>query len=197
MGRGWMWAWRVEQAVFGRRWTVKLSVEVLSLPASFATIPNPLLGPPGFADGDGLRIWLPPSDQLKALRRQLAGTPRTDLLFSPTVFTANGVESELSEIELAPPNGPTNSAGSVFQCVPLVHPDSTDFAAWVTHSEFITNTDSPAGGTAPVMRVSVRTNLDRGFRIQIPAGHGVFMLQGSPAGPNGEIYGVLINPPQP
>jgi hypothetical protein len=218
--RGWGWAWRLEEAVFGRRKPVDLSVYVLTLGNSpGAALAGLSLGPPDFSDTSGVQAWLLGPDQLKALQENIKQTPGGDLRFHPKISvvrravapgtpgarvrfhprisTADGVECRLFQGEPVPLNGFTNRVGLHLTCFPQVRSRATDLIACIAFSELVTNPAAPAGGPAPASALSIQTNLDLAVRLQIPKGSGFFLFDQSSRDPGRNHIGVLIELQQP
>jgi len=195
---GWTWAWRVQEAVFGRRKPVNLSAEVVSLTdisrPRLASLP---LGPANFAHTNGLQVWLLGADQLKALREQLSQRLGAEPPFRPRVSTADGIECQLVQGQSIARNGSINQVRSTFGCCARLHRDYTDLMACVTLSELVTNEAAGPGGTSAFTPISIQTNLDMALRLQIPKGRGVFVLDRSSRESGRQSIGVIIDPPQP
>ncbi|HWH71942.1 MAG TPA: hypothetical protein VNT26_21445 [Candidatus Sulfotelmatobacter sp.] len=195
---GWAWAWRVEQAVFGRRKLVNLYAEVLAVTDSSPPgLSNLLPEPPSFSGSNGLRVWLLGSERFKALRDQLHQAPGTTLLFRPRISTADGIESRLVQGNSIALNGTTNQVGLAFGCFARVRSDATDLTTCLTLSEIITNQAVALGDSSSPTLISIQTNLDTALRLHIPKGSGCFLLDGSSLDSHRKRIGLLLEPPQP
>lgn len=192
----WAWAWRAEEAVFGKRKPVNLSTEVVSLVDSSPSALSSLsLGPASFSHTNGLQVWLLRADQLKALREHLKQAPGTDPPLRPRISTADGMACQLFQGQSVSLAGSTSQVGLSLGCCARIHPDYTDLMACITLSELITNQAAAPGTSSPL--VSIQTNLDTALRLQIPKGSGFFLLDRSAQDSGRKTIGVIIDPPQP
>ena len=192
----WAWAWRVEEAVFGKRKPVNLSVEVISLAdSSPPTLSSLALGPASFSHTNGLEVWLLSVDQLKALREHLKQSLGVDRLSRPRISTADGIECGFFAGQSFPLSGTPSQVGLSLDCCARLHPDYTDLMACITLSELVTNEAVVASGSSPL--VSIQTNLDTALRLQIPKDSGIFLFDRSARDSGRKRVGVIIDPPQP
>lgn len=191
----WAWAWSVEQAVWGRRKPVNFHAEIITLvDSSRATLSSLSLGTPSFSDTNGLQVWLLAADQLKTLREYLKQTPGMAVLLRPRISTADGIESRLFSGESILLNGSTNPVGLAAGCFARVHPISTDLTACITLSELVTN-ETVAPSRSARIALSMQTNMDAAFRVQVPKGSGLFLLDESRLDSSRNRIGVIIDPP--
>jgi hypothetical protein len=192
----WTWAWRLEEAMFGKRKAVNLSAEVMSLAdLSGPAISSLSLGAASFAHTNGLQVWLLRADELKALREHLKPAPETDRPLRPRISTADGVECQLFQGQSVSLSGPPSQVGLSLGCCARVHADYTDLMACITLSELVTNEAVVPGGSSPL--VSIQTNLDIALRLCIPKGSGFFLFDRSARDSGRKTIGVIIDPPQP
>jgi hypothetical protein len=190
----WAWAWSVEQAVWGRRKPVNFHAEIVTMTdSSHLTLSNLSLGTPAFSDTNDLQIWLLGADQLKTFRERLQQTPGMKVRLRPRISTADGIESRLFSGESVLFNGSTSPVGLAAGCFARVHADSTDLTACITLSALVTN-EIVAPGPSAQSALTIYTNLDAAFRVQVPKGNGLFLLDGSRRDPNHKPVGVIIDP---
>jgi hypothetical protein len=191
--RSWSWAFRIEDAIFGRRPVVNLSTQFFRFSEGAVKPASEFgLGPPGFSDVGGLQVWLPQASELKSLRKRLEQNG-TELLSHPRITTAEGASACLFMGESIPVDGVTNQVGVEAAYFARVHPERTDLFASLRISALLTNHPSLSEPKPPV--ISVQTNLNVAARLQIPKGCGVFMI-GTPVGnTKSQSYGVIIDPP--
>jgi hypothetical protein len=177
---------------------VSLFAEVVALSDPAAATPGGLsLGHPGLSDTNGLQVWLLGGEELKALRAHFKQSPGTVLLARPGITIADGSEASLFQGMPVSLNGIINQVGLTFDCFVRVHSTSTDLMACIQLSELATNNTVAPGVSSPVTVVSIQTNLDVAFRLQIPKGQGVFLLNAPPRDSTHKHIGVLLDPPQP
>ena len=192
----WAWAWRLEEAVFGKHKPVNLSAEVISLTdSSSPTLSSLALGPPSFSHTNGLQVWLLGTDQLKTLHEHLKPAPGTDPPLRPRISTADGMECWLFQGQSVLLSGSPSQVGLSLGCCARVHPDYTDLMTCITLSELVTNEAVAAGESPPL--VSIQTNLDTSLRLRIPKGSGIFLFDRSAPDSGRKTIGVIIDPPQP
>jgi hypothetical protein len=118
-----------------------------------------------------------------------------ELLNAPRLTTADGISASLFSGELIPFNGRTNQIGVEAAYFVRVHPERTDLFASALLTQAVTNRDRLPEGAMPV--VSILTNLDVAFRLQIPKSNGVFIIK-APIGPATKDwpgFGLIIDPP--
>jgi hypothetical protein len=192
----WAWAWRLEEAVFGKHKPVNLSAEVISLAdSSSSTLSSLALGPPSFSHTNGLQVWLLGTDQLKTLHEHLKPAPGTDPPLRPRISTADGMECWFFQGQSVLLSGPPTQVGLSLGCCARVHADYTDLMACIALSELVTNEVLAPGASSPL--VSIQTNLDTALRLRIPKGSGVFLFDQSARDSGRKPIGVLIDPLQP
>lgn len=192
----WAWAWRLQEAVFGKRKPVNLSAEIVSLANSARPTSHSLaLGPASYSHTNGLQVWLLSVDELKALREHLEQSPGLDRLSRPRISTADGIECGLFQGQSFPRLGSTNQVGLSINCCARVHADYTDLMAHITFSELVTNETLAPGASSPL--VSIQTNLDTALRLSIPKGNGIFLFDRSARDSGRKTIGVILDPPQP
>jgi hypothetical protein len=174
---------------------VNLQAEVVSLAdGSRAALSKLSLGPAGFSDTNGLEVWLLDAEGLKSLRDHLKETPGTELLFRPTIATADGIEGRMFQGEMISSGGSTKQVGIALSCCARVGPGTTDLITCITLSEPVTNEAVAPNGSPPLTRISIQTNLDAALRLQIPKGSGVFLLDGCSRESSRKPIGVIIDP---
>jgi len=192
----WAWAWRVEQAVFGKRKPVNIYAQVIELgePPNLS-LSNLLGGPPSFSDTNGLQVWLLGADRCKRLGEQLRQSAGTAVLCQSRISTADGIDNKLFQGTSITVNGTNKLVGLTFACFARVHRDSTDLIACLSYSQAVTNAFDMLGGSSVSNGVSVQTNLDAALRLQIPKGSGFFLVDGAPLEQARKRIGILVDPP--
>lgn len=191
----WGWAWRAEQALFGKRKPVNIYGQIfeVSEPSSL-WLSKFLRDPPRFSATNGLQVWLLGADQCKRLGEQLSQSAGTAALFRPRISTADGIESRLFQGSSIRLNGTNQPVGLAFVCFARARRSITDLTACITYSEAITNPAATSGSRVASNVVSIQTNLDSALRLQIPKGNGFFLLNGALLS-RGKRIGVLVDPP--
>jgi hypothetical protein len=191
---GWAWAWRIEQAVFGKRKPVNISAHVIEFSEAHKfPLSNFLPEQPSFSDAGGLQVWLLGADRCKTLGEQLKQSPGTALLSQPRISTADGIDSKLFQGNSITLHGTSKPVGLTLACFARVHRKSTDLIACFNHSEAVAN-PAAALGSRSVSEMSVQTNLDAEFRLQVPKGSGFFLFDAAPPKPAKKRIGVLVDP---
>jgi hypothetical protein len=188
--------WRLDQAVFGRRKAVNLFAAVVAFAHSSSANDSSLsLGTPSFSDANGMQVWLLRAEELKVLRERFKQTPGTEVINQARMSTADQIRTGMFAGQSIPLNGSTNEVGLRMDCFARVRPDSTDLIASITLSELMSNPPAGSSGSSLVSVVSIQTNLDAAFRVQIPKRSGVFLLDVFPAGSSRKRIGLIIDPP--
>jgi len=192
---GWAWAWRVEQAVFGKRKPVNFYAQVLDLselPGMWLT--NSLSGSPTFATTNGLQLWFLSAERVKLLHEQLKQDAEAAVLSWPRISTAEGIESRLFSGGSIDLDGANYQFGLSVSCFARVGRQYTDLIACVTYLEPITNASAALGSAGVTNLISIQTNLDASFRLQVPKGNGFFLFNRAPPDPRGKRIGILVDP---
>lgn len=193
--RSWGWAWQLKDLVLGRRATINLSAEIVSLPEPQDPGWEPLpLEASNFSNPAGLEVWLLNTEQIAKLRSYFRQTDEPSVLSRPRVSTAEGITAVLFSGETILLDGVTNMVGLEFLSHARNRSDGTDLIASFVVSELITNATLPTGNVGPL---SVRTNLDAAIRVQVPTGKGVFLMQQKLSDSPRKPIGVLLEPPRP
>lgn len=192
----WAWAWRLEDALFGRRKPVNIYADIIAFPNSTGggLSSGLVLGSPSFSDTNGLQGWFLPGGELSSLRDNFKRSPGTDFLSHPRISTADGTEASMFVGQSILLNGSTGQVALKAGFFPRVRSHSTDLFAVISFSEPVTNQTGRPNGLQVQSLVSVQTNLDIAVRVQVPKGSGLFLLEGSSVGANHRHFGVLIEP---
>jgi len=187
---GWAWAWRVEQAVFGKRKPVNVFAEVAELGGvpSVAELPNVIGEPPTFSVTNGPQVWLLTDERLKTLRDKLEKAQEFKVISRPRVSTADGITCSLFTGSSMVLDGKTNQVGSSFDCFTYVRGDSTDLIARFANLEVVTNGEVATGQG----RATVETNFDAAVRMQVPKGYGFLMFDGRSRRETWKSLGVFV-----
>lgn len=192
-GPGWGWAWRVEQRLFGKRKPVNISTRIFQVSGPLDLLFRTVLpAEPSFSSSVGSQVWLIAKDQSEALRRCTSQELSLNIIAAPRFATADGVGASMA-IGSPPPGSTNGFVGARIDVLGIRRKNATDLIYSCTVTELNTNTTSPesAGGlTTPL----ITTNLHVGFRVQIPSGCGLFLLQQPNESSSGRPMGVLIDP---
>jgi hypothetical protein len=190
----WAWVWRVKETLVGRPRICNLRATFVDCTGSGESLlTNVSLAKPQFTHASGLRIWLLSEDVLGALNRDLRQAAGTEVLASPRIITASGMQASLCVGGTFPIKGVLTPVGLTMDFLPQVRPDATDITAVVELTEAITNQAGATATSSLTNSMSIRTNLAVAARIQLPKGTGVFLLDGPPAAADGKRVGVLLS----
>jgi len=193
----WAWLWSLESKLFGKRAPINLNADIFALyDPSPATLVTFALGDPNFSDPAGLRVWLVDAEQFETLQKHLNAFPGAEPLSHARISTADGIGCGLSQGQTIQLAGAPRHVGLRMNCLAHLYRDRTDLIAGITLSELVTNLPPTDGDTSPTPALSIRTNLDASFRLQIAKGKGVFLLSAAPAQSNRKNIVVLLAPPQ-
>jgi len=196
----WAWLWRLKETVAGRPKVCDLAATVIDFTGSGeAFLTNFSLPKPEYADATGLNVWLLSEAELSALRPGLRQTPGAEVLASPRIITADGMQARLMSGNTIPIQGVSTSVGLSVDFLPRMRPEATDITTIITLSEVVTNRPGTTAGSAPTGATCVQTNFAVAARIQVPKAGGVFLLEGPSAAANQKRIGVLlsVNSPKP
>ena len=190
----WGWLWRLKESVLGRRKVITLNTTIIDCEGLSNFVASALsLWEPHFTDTNGLQVWILGDRELDALRRRLERTPGNNVLSSPRVTTADGIEARLSDSTMISIDGTQRDAGVVVDFLPRFRRDVTDLFALISHSGAVTNQAATTTGMPQANLVAIRTNFAAAVRIQIPKGSGVFLLGNEHGVTNGKSIGVIIS----
>ncbi len=192
----WSWAWRLEQALFGRRKPLNLSFDVVKLTNSAPPwVSEAALQAPHFSATNGLQAWFLAATQIKALRERLRTTPGAETVTRSKLSTADGVEARLFQGQSILYRGCTNHVGLTVDCFGRVHEQSTDLFVAIQFSEVANNAAIIGADADSGEGVAFRTNLDAAVRLQLPKGNGLFLLDSAPRNANQQRIGLILEPP--
>lgn len=180
-----MWVWRMKELLLGPPQPINLDTAIFGFKEwSESTVAGLSLGKATFTGTNGVRVWILPDSDVKALRQRLKQGPGSDLVSTPNVSTAHGIGSRISVGHSVPIQGKQVQVGVVADFLPRVRRDSTDLTANFTLSDTVPD---------PAQVLAVRTNLAVSARMQIPRGSGVFLLDAGPGATNRQRIGVIIS----
>ncbi len=180
-----MWVWRVKEVLLGPPQPINIDAAIFSFKDwSESGVADLSLGKATFTGTNGVRVWLLPDSDLKALRQRLKQRPGSDLVSTPNINTAHRIDASLFVGHSVPIKGKQVQVGVVADFLPRVRRDSTDLTANITLSDTVPD---------PAQVLAIRTNLAVSARMQIPRGSGVFLLDAGPGATNRQRTGVIIS----
>jgi hypothetical protein len=185
--RSWAWAWRTEEFFFGKRKVVNISASVLSFNGDAVEKCAAEIGPPAFSITNQVNVWLLSTNQIKAFRKAVERSAGSRFLNNARVSTADGIQAEIFCGDSRGTN-PVVSAGLEMDFLAHRRPAHVDLIVGALYSEFQTN----AGPETAPSAIVVRTNLNTLFRIQLPSGKGLLILDNDRTNTN--RFGVTVNP---
>ena len=205
----WAWLWRLKEQLVGRPKAITLTTTFIHFTASGTSfITNLSLPKPQFTNANGLAVWFLPDLELTRLLegfKQHSGThlkryPGTDIVASPRITTADGLQARLFSGTPMPINGLQASVGESVDLLARVRAESTDLTVILKSTQAITNQPSAIPGSPLLCPVSIQTNLAIAARFQLPNTTGVFLVDtgSSPAEykRTGVILTVTTPPPR-
>lgn len=185
-----MWVWRVKESVFGPAKRILLNAEIMDCDAvSDSPVRALSLEGEQSTEENGFQVWILPDSALDALRQRLHQMP---ILAQPRFDISDGVEAQMWTGQTLLIDGAQTPVGLVINFLPRLHQSSTELAATITFSEAMSN-QAAALGVVDSGRISIQTNLAVTAGLQIPKGHGVFLLDRGHALTNGKRLGVIIS----
>lgn len=194
MKPGWGWIWKLENAVFGKRKPIKIFSEIVSLadssPAGLAGLG---FSEPNYSNVNGLAVWVLDDEEIKQVKARFKATPGITRVSGGRITTADGVCARLFSGESLVSGGLTNQVGLDFACVAWGRTGRTDLRAGITFTEPVTNVAASVRDAEP--SVTIRTNLDLVFRVQLPKGKGMLLMNRPVELPKAPRFGIVIEPP--
>ena len=189
----WGWLWHFQEAVFGRRKSVNVSVDVFTLAYPPSSTPSGFsLGEPSFTGTNGLQVWVLALAKLEELRKRFEEIPGNARLCRPRVSTGDGIDTSLFQGQQIVMKGFTNDVGLAARFFPRVRRDFTDLVVIFKLSGVVTNQAIEPDGVAQPPAVSIETNLNVAAKLQISRGSGMFLLnKGREA--NQKSIGIILN----
>jgi hypothetical protein len=188
------WVSRAETALFGKRKSVDIFMDVLELPPA-----EPLtrqsasdLGNPTFRNSAGLSVWFLNGGKLKEISGKLSQSPATQMSL-PRMSTAEGFTTSMFIGQTMLINGAKNDIGLSLGCVAAVQDSTTKLRTSVSRTELFTRAVASGNADTATNSVSVRTNIHLAADFNIPNGMGVFVLNLPPAQSN-NAFGLIIYP---
>jgi hypothetical protein len=190
----WAWLWHLKETFQGRPKVCDLAAAVIDFTGSGDSfLTNFFMPEPEYADATGLRIWLLSEAKLSALRRDLGQTSGAELLYSPRIATADGMQARLIVGSAFPIMGIPTRVGLAVDFLPRVRPNGTDVTTIITLTEAITNSADATAGSSATGATVIQTNLEVAARVQIPKGSGALLLEGPSAAANHKRIGVILS----
>lgn len=194
--RNWAWLWKLKATLFGNIRSVLIEAQIVKLPGGWTPdFASPDLQTNLLPGSGTLSIWRLPDSSLVGLRQRLKQTPGAEFISSPRLSIGDGTEGSMFSGNTLVLNGRSMEAGIRLTCRASIRPGLTDLAAFVAYTDLLTNQNATADSAADVSSV-IRTNLDVKTRFQIVNGTGIFLLQSSREGTNGNAMGVILSTKQ-
>jgi hypothetical protein len=187
------WIWRLKRLVLGKLQTVNLSGCVIRLGEGSAGVISEVAGKQDFTETNGVRVWLLPNAQLDQLRLRLQPIPGNEIVFSPRISTADGIQASMFAGSQMVLQGVTNQVGSVLDCLVQVHRQVNELTTAISLTEIITNDTGPPNALVAI----IKTNLDLAARLQVPKGSGVFILDTRAGAENRKQMAFILSVTQP
>ena len=113
------------------------------------------------------------------------------------ITTGEGMDCQLSSGESVTNNGMVKNVGLEMKVFAKIHPGAIDLIVGMKSTSVVTNTANSINEGASRQTVLIQTNLNVALRLQIPKGHGIFILDKNAPNLNGKRVGVIIDPLQP
>ncbi len=181
---------RLRAALFGQRGGVTINTVIVDSyhPEILADMSLPQ--PPNFSNRDGLLVWILDRSDLRELGKRLQQAGNAASVFTPSVVTWQGRQTDINATHAVMLNGTNQNIGYSLNFLPQIRGKGVDLTSTLFFTEIITN--RPAASLPDF--VSLRTNLAVSARFQVPAGRGLFLLQSNRLSSGGKITGVMISP---
>jgi hypothetical protein len=174
------WVYRVENAIFGERKSVRVSADIMELSGpSLTNFEATLKLPSPTYATNGLKVWFLSDAQLKEIGESNSPARGIDIKIHPAIQTADGIVASMFMGQSMPTKAGMMPVGSSMQCSALVHDDSIVLLTEIVQSEF-------GDGV-------VQTNFAINARLNVPNGKGVFLVE-QPKGGATNGWGVVIHP---
>ncbi len=194
MGAMPVWVWRLKDSLLGPAKRILLKSVILDCRGLSNSLPSVLLlGEAQFTDPNGRKVWIFGNGELDELHRRLEQMPGNAALSSPRMDTADGVEAQMFAGETVSIGGSNRQTGLTLDYCPHLHRRSTDLRVIITLCSPVKKPSRTKEEQAASEVLSIQTNLSLSARMQIPNGHGVFLLDAAQDVPTEKRIGILIS----
>jgi len=190
----WGWLWRLRYALLGKPAVIHLKSELVCLGSSSdQRLADALSSHEPLAATNGVRAWILPDGELRALRRRLEGLESYEAIASPQITSGHGVQANLLQTATAPIGGAQVPVGVFFNCLTCAQDKTTVLTAAITHSETVTDSTATVAAAVLGNATRIHTNVTLTAKLQIPPGNGVFLLDTNRVDPRGKHVGIFIS----
>jgi hypothetical protein len=187
------WVWRLKRLVLGKLQVINVSGCVVRLGEDAAGVISEVAGKQDFTETNGVRVWLLPNTQLDQLRLRLQPIAGNEMVFSPRISTADGIQASMFVGSQMVLQGVTNQVGSVLDCLVRVRKQVNELTTAISLTEVVTNDAGPSNTSVAI----IKTNLDLAARLQVPKGSGVLILDTRADGENRKRMAFILSVTQP
>jgi hypothetical protein len=183
----WGWAWRIEEFLFGKHKVVNISASMLTFKDGADAQCTAGMGPPAFSLTNQAEVWLFSTNELNAFRKIFKNCAGSEIVNGARASINDGMQAQVFSGESR--GSPVLNAG--FQMDLLAHTREAhdDLIVGVQYSEFQTNSDSKAVTGSVV----VHTNFHTLFRVQLPSGKGLLIINKDSQPPKSNTFGIILN----
>ena len=190
----WGWLWRMRDALLGRLAVIDVDTRIVRL----AEDSNPVLAAAlsrhaPLAETNGVRAWMLPDHELRALRRQLEEIEGYEAIASPMMTSAHTVQANLSQTITVTIGDAQLPAGAILNCLTFARGKTADLTIGITHSEAVKDSAAKADAAVLANATHLHTNLTLAAKMRFPPGTGAFLLDMNHADPRGRRVGVFIS----
>lgn len=190
----WGWLWRLRYALFGKPAVIQIRSDFVCLArSSDGRLTNALRGHEPLAATNGVRAWILPDGELRALRDCLEGLEGYEVIASPRVTSGHGVQANLVQTSNVSIDGAQVPVGVFFNCMTCARDKTTELVAAITHSEAVTDRTATVAAAVLGNATRIRTNVALTAKMRIPPGNGVFLLDTNRVTPRGRLVGIFIS----
>lgn len=190
----WGWLWRLRYAVLGK----PAMIEVYSTIVRLTEPANPELSAAlssyqSLTESNGVRVWVLPETELRALRQHLEGIEGYEAIASPRIISGHTVQANMLLTTTVAIGDAQLPVGVFFNCLTHARGKTVDLTAAVTHSEAVTKLPATAASEVLANATRIHTNLTVAAKMQIPPGFGAFLMETNHADPAGRRVGIFVN----
>ena len=186
------WLWKLRYALLGKPATFDIETKLIRFrEPGIPSLQQVLNGLPPFVSTNGVRAWILPDKEVKALGLRLELEEECEYQ-TGRMTLGQGVLATLSGTTSPLVQGSQIAAGYTITCAVHKRGDSIELSGRFTSSEVVTNalTRSPD----PKEDISLHTNLMLVANMQIPLGLGVFLYDTNRSDVHSGGVAILIRP---
>jgi hypothetical protein len=157
--------------------------------AAVAKLRTTTLTEPPLLMTNGVQIWILGDNELVSLAKTIREVSTNDIISSPRIQTASGMQGSIFVGNTVPINGVQTSVGIEMDLLPRSHRDRIDVTTLLKMTQPVTNMTTNSQATNAI---SIKTNLALAGHFRVQNGKGIFLLQDAER-EKGNKFGVILS----